>query len=131
MILMTVSINLCGGSLPAIVTVISSKDVIVAPPHLEVALHEAAGEHGVEVGRGGGQHGAVSTHTHTRLHTLIAGIIVIITKSLLLSSPEQFEVAEAVVSPEPGEAGQQLDCELLLCLLGPHTRPAETQPLDL
>ena len=48
------------------------------PPHLEVTLHEAAGEHGVEVGRGGGQHGAVSTHTHTRLHTLIAGIIVII-----------------------------------------------------
>ena len=45
--------------------------------NLEVALHEAAGEHGVEVGRGGGQHGAVSTHTHTRLHTLIAVIIVI------------------------------------------------------
>ena len=39
------------------------------------------------------------------------------------SSPEQFEVAEAVVSPESGEAGQQLGRELLLRLLGPHTRP--------
>ena len=80
MILMTVSVNLCGASFPALIgTVISSNDFIVAPPHLEVTLHEAAGEHGVEVGRGGGQHGAVSTHSHTRLHTLIAVIIVIIT----------------------------------------------------
>ena len=97
-------------------------------PHLEVALHEAAGEHGVEVGRGCGQHGAVSSHSHTSLHTLIAGVIVIIMSSLSSQSspspsPEQFEVAEAVVSPESGEAGQQLGRELLLRLLGPHTRP--------
>ena len=39
------------------------------------------------------------------------------------SSPEQFEVAEAVVSPESGEAGQQLGRELLLSLLGLHTHP--------
>ena len=102
---------------------------LILPPHLEVALHEAAGEHGVEVRRGGGQHGAVSSHSHTSLHTLIADIIVIIiivsskSLSLSLSSPEQFEVAEAVVSPEPGEAGQQLGRELLLRLLGPHTHP--------
>ena len=98
------------------------------PAHLEVALHEAAGEHGVEVGRGGGQHGAVSSHSHTSLHTLIADIIIVIIMSLSSQStpspsPEQFEVAEAVVSPESGEAGQQLGRELLLRLLGPHTRP--------
>ena len=107
------------------------------PAHLEVALHEAAGEHGMEVGRGGGQHGAVSSHPHTSLHTLIAGVIVIIMSSLSfmsslsLSSPEQFKVAEAVVSPESGEAGQQLGRELLLSLLGLHTRPEKKTLLKM
>ena len=56
------------------------------PAHLEVALHEAAGEHGMEVWRGGGQHGAVSSHSHTSLHTLIAGVIVIvITITIIIS----------------------------------------------
>ena len=70
---------------PALIgTVVSSNGIIGSPAHLEVALHEAAGEHGMEVGRGCGQHGAVSSHSHTSLHTLIAGVIVIIMSSLSL-----------------------------------------------